>query len=201
MITNEGHAARAEGRGAVARAARFCRAFRPRRFARRQRGSQLVEVAITLPIIILLLGATAEFACFFYTYTTLTNAVRSGARHACKWEIGSSWTIPETQHMVVYGDYSDTSHGPILPGLSTSNVTVTANGSSPHAIQSVTVSITNYKYKPLFDLGALTGVKGLSLNINMNASATMKQLFNGPIMTGLRATPAAGRETGDDAHS
>ncbi|HEV7893372.1 MAG TPA: TadE/TadG family type IV pilus assembly protein [Pyrinomonadaceae bacterium] len=176
--------------GLAARAARFCRAFRPRRFARRRRGSQLVEVAITLPIIIILLGATAEFACFFYSYTTLTNAVRSGARHASKWEIGSSWTIPETQRMVVYGDYSDTSKGPILPGLSTSNVTITANGPSPHAIQSVTVAVTGYKYVPLFDLGKLTGVKSLSLNINMNASATMKQLFNGPIMTDLRAAPA-----------
>jgi hypothetical protein len=157
--------------------------LRLRRFARRERGSQLVELAITLPIILMLLGATAEFARFFYTYTTLTNAVRAGARHACKWEIGSSWTIPETRNMVVYGDFSDTSHGPILPGLSTANVLVKANGPTPHAIDSVTVSITGYQYQPIFDLGKLTGIKSLSLKINMNASATMKQLFNGPIAT------------------
>jgi hypothetical protein len=169
--------------GTNERAGRFGRTFRVRRFARRERGSQLIELAITLPIILMLLGATAEFARFFYTYTTLTNAVRSGARHASKWEIGSSWTIPETQSMVVYGDYSDTSHGPILPGLSTANVKVTANGPSPHAIQSVTVSIVGYQYQPLFDLGKLTGIPALSLKIDMNASATMKQLFNGPIMT------------------
>lgn len=174
-------------------AARLRLAFSPRRFARRERGSQFVELAITLPVILMLMGATAEFARFFYTYTTLTNAVRSGARHACKWEIGSSWTIPETSNFVVYGDYSDTSHGPILPGLSTSNVQITANGPSPHAIQSVTVSIVNYKYQPLFDLGKLTGIKALSLNIDMNATATMKQLFNGPIMTRLHA-PTTGRQ-------
>jgi hypothetical protein len=154
-----------------------------RRFARRQRGSQLVEIAITLPIILMLLGAGAEFGRFFYTYMTLTNAVRQGARHACKWEIGSSWTIPETQKMVVYGDYSDTSDGPILPGLTTANVQVTANGPSAHAIQTVTVSIVNYKYQPILDLGKLTGISALSLNINMNATATMKQIFNGPIAT------------------
>jgi hypothetical protein len=157
--------------------------LRLRRFARRERGSQLVELAITLPIMLMLMGGAAEFGRFFYTYTTLANAVRSGARHACKWEIGSSWTIPETRNMVVYGDYSDTSHGPILPGLSTANVQVTANGPSPHAIQSVTVSITGYTYTPLFDLGKLTGIKALSLNIPMNATATMKQIFNGPIAT------------------
>lgn len=159
------------------------RRFRLRRFARRERGSQLVEIAITLPIIIMLMGAGAEFGRFFYTYTTLTNAARQGARHASKWEIGSSWTVPETKNMVVYGDYSDTSDGPILPGLTTANVQVTANGPGPHAIQSVTVSIVNYKYQPLFDLGKLTGIPALSLNINMNATATMKQIFNGPIAT------------------
>jgi hypothetical protein len=153
------------------------------RFSRRERGSQLVEVAITLPVIIMLLGAGAEFGRYFYTYTTLTNAVRSGARHASKWEIGSSWTIPETSNMVVYGDYSDTSHGPIVPGLTTANVKITANGPSPHAIQSVTVSIVNYQYTPILDLGKLTGIPALTLKINMNASATMKQIFNGPIAT------------------
>jgi Flp pilus assembly protein TadG len=166
-----------------ARIGRFGFSARLRRFARRDRGSQFVELAITLPVILILMGATAEFGRFFYTYTTLTNAVRAGARHACKWEIGSSWTIPETSNMVVYGDYSDTSHGAILPGLTTANVKVTANGPSPHAIQSVTVSIVNYQYQPLFDLGKLTGIPALSLKINMNATATMKQLFNGPIAT------------------
>lgn len=180
--------------GQTARPGRLRRALSPRRFARRERGAQFLEVAITLPIILVLLGATAEFAFFFYSYTTLTNAVRQGARHASKWEVGASWTIPETQRMVVYGDYSDTSKGPILPGLKTSNVQVTANGSSSHNIQSVTVKIINYKYKPLLDLGKLTGIQGLSLKIDMKASATMKQLFNGPVVTELRDRDAEGRE-------
>ena len=175
-----------------------------RRFLRRERGSQLVELAIALPVLLVLLGAATEFARFFYTYSTLTNAVRAGARHASKWSRDASWTFPETSNMVVYGDFSDTSHGPILPGLTTSNVQITANGPSPHAIQSVTVSIVNYTYQPLFDLGKLTGISALSLNINMNASATMKQIFNGPIMTRLQAPterqqdPTKKREEGSD---
>lgn len=172
---------------------RLRRALSPRRFARCERGAQFIEVAITLPLMLALLGATAEFANFFYHYTTLTNAVRQGARHASKWEVGASWTIPETQRMVVYGDYSNTSKGPILPGLTTANVKVTANGPSSHAIQSVTVSIVNYKYKPLLDLGKFTGIQGLSLKIDLKANATMKQLFNGPVMTELRERPAGGR--------
>ena len=152
-----------------------------RRLLRRQRGSQLAEVAIVLPILLVLLGGAAEFGRFFYTYATLTNAVRAGARHACKWERNASWVTPETTTLVVYGDYSDTSHGPILPGLTTGNVVIQPNGASVNNIDSVTVKIVNYKYVPLFDLGKITGIPALSLNIDMNASATMKQLFNGPV--------------------
>ena len=81
--------------------------------------------------------------------------------------------------MVVYGDFGGGST-PILPGLSTSNVTVTANGPSVNNIDSVTVKINNYKYTPIFDLGKLTGIPGLTMNVNLNASSTMHQLYNGP---------------------
>ena len=103
------------------------------RFLRREEGIQIVELAIALPVMLMLMGSVAEFARFFYTYTTLTNAVRAGARHASKWERNASWTFPETSNVVVYGDFSNTSTAcasgqigpcPILPGLSTSNVVV-----------------------------------------------------------------------------
>lgn len=153
---------------------------RVRRFRKDERGTQLIEAAIALPVMIVLFGGVAEFGRFFYTYSTLTNAVRGGARHACKWEKNASWTIPETQRMVVYGDFSNTSSGPILPGLNTNHVSVIANGPSVNNIDSVTVKITGYNYQPLFDLGKLTGVSALSLKVPMNASATMHQLYNGP---------------------
>lgn len=151
-----------------------------RRFLKKERGTQILELAIALPVMLILLAAVGEFGRFFYTYSALTSAVRAGARHACKWERNASWTIPETTKMVVYGDYSDTSNGPILPGLTTANVVVQANGPSVNNIDSVTVRIVDYQYTPLFDLGAMTGIPALTLNIPMNASATMHQLYNGP---------------------
>jgi Flp pilus assembly protein TadG len=153
---------------------------RIRRFKKDERGTQLVELAIALPVMLMLLGGLTEFARFFHTYTTLTNAVRGGARHACKWEKNSSWTVPETQRMVVYGDFSNTSNGPILPGLKTSHVQVIPNGPSANNIDSVTVRINGYNYQPIFDLGKLTGITALSLNIPLKASSTMHQLYNGP---------------------
>ena len=150
------------------------------RFWRKERGSQLVELAIVLPIMLVLLGAAAEFGRFFYYYSTLENACRAGARHAAKWKITEPWEFPETSRMVVYGDFSDTSQGPILPGLTTSNVQLIANGPSANTIDSVTVRIINYQYQPIFDVGKLTGIPALSLKVNVNANATMHQLFNGP---------------------
>ncbi len=151
-----------------------------RRFGKEERGTQIIELAIALPIMLTLFAALTEFARFYYTYTTLTNAVRGGARHACKWEKNSSWTVPETQRMVVYGDFSNTSNGPILPGLTTNHVVVVSNGPSANNIDSVTVKINGYNYQPLFDIGKLTGIKSLSLNVPLKASATMHQLYNGP---------------------
>jgi len=148
------------------------------RFLRRDHGTQLVELAIALPLMIVLLGGIAEFGRLFYTYSTLTTAVRAGARHAMRWERSSSWTFPETSNMVVYGDYGG-SGSPILPGLSTTNVRVVANGPANN-VESVTVKIENYKYVPLFDLGKLTGIPALTLDVNLNANVTIHQLYNGP---------------------
>lgn len=152
---------------------------RVRRFIRRENGTHMVEFAIALPVMLILMASLAEFGRFFYTYTTLTTAVRAGARHACKWERNASWTVPETSNIVVYGDYGGGST-PILPGLTTANVVVQANGPSVNNIDSVTVKIVGYTYQPLFDLGKLTGIPALSLAVNMNANATMHQLYNGP---------------------
>ncbi|HKZ02746.1 MAG TPA: TadE family protein, partial [Pyrinomonadaceae bacterium] len=48
---------------------------------RDDRGVQLAELAIVLPIFLLLFGATAEFGRYFYEYSTLAKASRVGARY------------------------------------------------------------------------------------------------------------------------
>jgi hypothetical protein len=151
------------------------------RFARQERGLQLVETCLIVPILLVLLAGATELASYFYTYATLSYAVRAGARHACKWQKSASWTVPETRRFVVYGDAYDTSKGPILPGLSESQVDIVANGPSANKIESVTVKIINYQYQPLLDLAKLTGINALSLKVYISPSVTMKQLFNGPV--------------------
>ena len=90
-------------------------------------------------------------------------------------------TCAQTSNMVVYGRLgAAVQRPPILPGLTEANVKVVANGPRANNIESVTVRIEDYQYVPLFDLGKLTGIPSLTLSINLNANATMHQLYNGP---------------------
>ena len=51
-----------------------------RKFVKTERGQTLVELALVLPIIILILFGTLEFGRIFHSYIVITNAAREGAR-------------------------------------------------------------------------------------------------------------------------
>jgi Flp pilus assembly protein TadG len=140
---------------------------------RDERGTQLVELALVLPLMLMLVGATAEFGRFFYTYTTLSKATRAGARFQISQPPGTNMT--QTKNLVVYGNTAGTGT-PVLTGLTPANVQVVENRSPAGAVQTVSVSIGGYAYQPVFDLGKLTNSPSLSLAVNVSPSATMRQL-------------------------
>jgi Flp pilus assembly protein TadG len=155
------------------------------RFTRNERGAQLAELAIVLPILALLFGATAEFGRYFYEYTTLAKASRVGARY-----LASACVKPtedtKAKNIIVYGNAAGTG-SPILTGLTTGNISIIKmNGGDPPAPitegvpQTVTVTVTDYKHTPLFDLGGLMNNNGLSLNIDVKPSVTMRYLLTTP---------------------
>lgn len=155
------------------------------RFRSNEQGVQLVEVAIVVPILLMLFAAVGEFGRYFYEYTTLAKAARVGARYMCTKSIDSTQTNPvaATKSLVVYGNTSG-SGKPVLPGLTTNNVDVTFAGGTYNKTTgagvptTVTISFNNYTHKPLFDLGKLTKVKNLSLNVAVKPSITMLYLLN-----------------------
>jgi Flp pilus assembly protein TadG len=53
-----------------------------RRLRRSERGAELVEFAIVVPVLLLLLGGIIDFALLFQSYEVSTNAAREGARLA-----------------------------------------------------------------------------------------------------------------------
>ena len=138
---------------------------------RDERGTQLVELAVVLPIAVLLLASVTEFGRFFYTYTTLSKATRAGARYLVSQPPGTKDTAGK--NLVVYGSTADGAL-PVVDKLAAANVTVTYDA----AAETTTVKIENYKYVPVFDLGKLTNNPDLSLAVNVGASTTMHQLVD-----------------------
>ncbi|HEU4594461.1 MAG TPA: TadE/TadG family type IV pilus assembly protein [Pyrinomonadaceae bacterium] len=148
-----------------------------RRFARCERGTQLVELAIVLPVMLVLFGATAEFGRFFYTYTTLSKATRSATRYLTVEPLGGS--DEQAANLVVYGNTAGTGD-PLVAGLTTDHVDITRNGGSSSMPEFITVSIEGFTYQPLFDLGALVGSESISLNIDVSPSTTMRSFSTIP---------------------
>jgi Flp pilus assembly protein TadG len=145
---------------------------RLRRFRACESGTQLAELAVVLPILLVLFGATAEFGRFFYTYNTLTKSTRAGARYLTASVLASD---DDAKRLVVNGT-TDDGASPLLPGLSTGNVQITREGPSC-CPETVTVGISGYQYEPIFDLGKLMG-KSFSLNVDVKPSTTMRYINN-----------------------
>lgn len=142
------------------------------RFALRdERGTQLVELAIVIPVAVLLLASIAEFGRFFYTYTTLSKATRAGARYLISQTPGKKDAA--AQNLVVYGSTTGGTK-PVVDKLAVANVKVIYDS----AAKTTTVRIENFNYEPIFDLGKLTKSSSLSLAVNVGASTTMHQLVN-----------------------
>ncbi len=148
------------------------------RFRRDDSGIQLVELAIVMPVFLLLFAATAEFGRFFYEYTTVAKAARVGSRYLISAAVNSAQDTA-AKNLVVYGNAAGTG-SPILSGLTTGNVVITRQGGVPVLPQTVTVQIVGFKHQPLFDLGLMINSPSLSLNIDVKPSVTMRYLLTQP---------------------
>ncbi|HKR00763.1 MAG TPA: TadE/TadG family type IV pilus assembly protein [Pyrinomonadaceae bacterium] len=151
-----------------------------KRFGCEERGAQLVELAIILPIFMFMFGAVAEFGRYFYEYTTLSKATRAGARYL----ISAKTSAQEdtiAKNIVVYGNPTGTGT-PVVKGLTPGNVIVTRTGGSLTVPQTVTVEISGYKYQPAFDLGKMLNMPSLSLNVDVKPSMTMRYLLTQPLL-------------------
>jgi Flp pilus assembly protein TadG len=156
-----------------------------RGLVRNERGTQLVELAIVLPILMLLFGATAEFGRFFYEYTTLSKAARVGTRYLVTAGVSTAEDA-KAKNLVVYGNIDGTGN-PLISGLTTSNVQIVRKNAAgavqtAGVPQTVTVAIAGFKYEPMFGLGALTKSQTLDLNIDLSPSVTMRYLLTTPLV-------------------
>lgn len=150
------------------------------RFRRDEQGVQLIEMAIVIPILLVLFAGVAEFGRYFYEYTTLAKASRLGARYLVSKSLNSSVNYETlAKNIVVYGNTAG-SGSPILSGLSPSNVEVSYAGPVAGVPETVTVTIVSYPHVPLFDLGGLLRNPSLSMAVDVKPSVTMRYLLSSP---------------------
>ena len=150
------------------------------RFRSDERGVQLVEVALVIPIMLLLFGAVAEFGRYFYEYTTAAKAARVGARYLASKSVTSSTNYEaQAKNLVVYGNIGGTGTA-VLPGLTAANVQVDYIGGPAGVPDVVKVSIVGYQHQSIVNLGALLKNNALSTNVDVKPSVTMRYLLTTP---------------------
>lgn len=149
----------------------------------RQSGVAAVEFAIVLPLLALLMLATAEFGRLLYQYNAVAKSARDGARFAAKQSLNAAEIVDldqiqpfhpfsvrrETQNLVVYGNTLG-SGTPVLPGFVISDVSVT----SPEPLH-VQVRV-DYNYAPMVgkNLPILIGDGSISLDIPLVHTIKMR---------------------------
>jgi len=144
-----------------------------------QRGLAIVETAIVLPFLIFVMFAASEVTNAFIQHTTLTKAVRDGARYIAEEAIDGTLTvnlsntlIDQTRRLVVYGDRDQSSGTPLVYGLTVNDVIVSNVGGNNIEVR------VNYPYNGI--LGSVLPAFGygsdISLLFNLQASVTMRAL-------------------------
>jgi hypothetical protein len=128
----------------------------------------------------LLFGATAEFGRYFYEYSTLAKASRVGARYMSTAALRPDQELA-TKNIIVYGNTAGTGD-PILTGLARENISISYDGGHPAVPERVTVQIINYKHVPIVDLGALTRISSLKMDLDVKPSVTMRRLVTQPVL-------------------
>jgi Flp pilus assembly protein TadG len=123
---------------------------------RRRSGTALIEFAAALILLSGMFTGIFQVGYTFFTYTTLVNAVRAGARYASLQAPNSNVADPEfaksVVNMVVYGDPRPVpSATPVVKGLVPDNVQLSLGTST------ATVSVRGFAIDALFTKVSLAG--------------------------------------------
>jgi Flp pilus assembly protein TadG len=122
-----------------------------------ERGQSLAEFALIIPLFLLLMFAIVDFGMGFYSWITVTNAAREGAR------IGAVGADSATIQQRV----KDTAGS-----LNNSNLTISVSNAGGSSGQTVGVTV-HYNYKLITPLSSLMGlVSGGSIGPNINFTST-----------------------------
>jgi Flp pilus assembly protein TadG len=144
------------------------------RFVKADSGGTLAELAIMVPILVVMLAAVAEFGRFFQSYSALAKGTRAASRYLSNVPYNTD-TKDAARNIVVCGKtVSCTADEAVVHRLEANDVEITETmppaGTNP---TTVTVKVTGYTYRPIFDIGALLNNDDFSLVLSVSPSTTM----------------------------
>lgn len=113
-----------------------------KRFKSNERGATLVEFSIAATVFLVVVFGVIEFGRALWTHNALSDAARRGARYAT---LHSATEIEQVKNVVVYGN-ADGSGTPLVPNLTTENVSVDYSNFALNA-GTVSVSVTGYEFQ------------------------------------------------------
>ena len=154
---------------------------RAHHLAEDEQGGTLAELAILLPFLFVMVGAVAELGRFFQTYATLTKTTRASARYLSKVAYDDTH-VPLAKNIAVCGKIDCTGQSAVVSGLAPANIEITPEflpGGEGNPI-TVKVSVVNYNFQPIFNLGAFLGNDTFSLALPIKSSTTMYYMWTEP---------------------
>ena len=140
---------------------------RLRRRLRSESGAELIETALTLPLLLLVVVGIIEFGFVFQKYEVITNAAREGARVLVLPAFGPADAQTRVNQYLTAAGLDPGQATVPLPGASTS----TDLGGS--CIWTVTVTVS-YPHQAPFLTGITSYFGGTLGNFTLNAASTMR---------------------------
>ena len=122
-----------------------------------ERGNAMLEFALGFFFLWAMFAGVYQFGYAFYVYNALLTSVSNAAQLGSKLTYDTSNTAAYStalKNMVLYGDETAGTK-PVVPNLTTGNVSVTVNVDSAGMPNDVTISITGYSINALFSTFSL----------------------------------------------
>ena len=138
------------------------------RRGRSERGAELIELALVLPILLLMFAAIMDFALMFQRYLVLSNAAREGARIA----VLPGYTETDVQNRVTAYVHNGTGDDSLSPLTELDAVEVDPPDAEPFPAAQVTVTLT-HSYLLMGTVSGLLG-GGSWTTITLAARSTMR---------------------------
>ena len=140
----------------------------PRRL-RSERGAELIELALVLPILLLVFAGIVDFGLIFQRFLTISNAAREGARIA----VLPGYTQGDVQNRVTQYVREGTGDNTATPTVVLTPTNIDPPGPTP-AFPAVRVTVTlSHNYLLLGPVSGLLGGGSFS-SITLSVQSTMR---------------------------